>query len=117
MQAIAGPDASAAYDVVVRTSSSLLADTANPQTTLAGLVTSLNTALGTNVVASSGTSLTQDQVRLIKRYSTAVTILYDGDPAGIKASLRGIDLILAEGLSVKVVLFPDGDDPDSFTLF
>ena len=77
-------------------------------------VISLHQAGITNVVASSGTSLTQDQVRLIKRYSTAVTILYDGDPAGIKASLRGIDLILAEGLSVKVVLFPDGDDPDSF---
>lgn len=77
-------------------------------------VISLHQAGITNVVASSGTSLTQEQVRLIKRYSTAVTILYDGDPAGIKASLRGIDLILAEGLSVKVVLFPDGDDPDSF---
>ena len=77
-------------------------------------VISLHQAGIANVVASSGTSLTQDQVRLIKRYSTAVTILYDGDPAGIKASLRGIDLILAEGLSVKVVLFPDGDDPDSF---
>ncbi|MBL7986263.1 MAG: DNA primase, partial [Flavobacteriales bacterium] len=77
-------------------------------------VISLHQSGITNVVASSGTSLTQDQVRLIKRYATAVTILYDGDPAGIKASLRGIDLILAEGLSVKVVLFPDGDDPDSF---
>lgn len=69
----------------------------------------------TNVVASSGTSLTEDQVRLIKRYSKHVTILYDGDPAGIKASLRGIDLILAEGLNVKVVLFPEGEDPDSFS--
>ena len=77
-------------------------------------VISLHQAGITNVVASSGTSLTQDQVRLIKRYAPSVTILYDGDPAGIKASLRGIDLILAEGLSVKVVLFPDGDDPDSF---
>ncbi len=77
-------------------------------------VISLHQAGITNVVASSGTSLTVDQVRLIKRYATSVTILYDGDPAGIKASLRGIDLILAEGLSVKVVLFPDGDDPDSF---
>lgn len=77
-------------------------------------VISLHQAGIANVVASSGTSLTQDQVRLIKRYTTNVTILYDGDPAGIKASLRGIDLILAEGLSVKVVLFPDGDDPDSF---
>ena len=67
-----------------------------------------------NVVASSGTSLTVDQVRLIKRYAQAITILYDGDAAGIKASLRGIDLILAEGLSVKVVVFTEGDDPDSF---
>lgn len=67
-----------------------------------------------NVVASSGTSLTVDQVRLIKRYAPAVTILYDGDAAGIKASLRGIDLVIAEGLSVKIVAFPDGDDPDSF---
>lgn len=77
-------------------------------------VISLHQAGINNVVASSGTSLTQDQVRLIKRYSQNVTILYDGDPAGIKASLRGIDLILAEGLNVKVVLFPEGDDPDSF---
>lgn len=77
-------------------------------------VISLHQAGIANVVASSGTSLTQDQVRLIKRLANSVTILYDGDPAGIKASLRGIDLILAEGLSVKVVLFPDGDDPDSF---
>lgn len=77
-------------------------------------VISLHQAGVANVVASSGTSLTQDQVRLIKRYAPGVTILYDGDAAGIKASLRGIDLILAEGLSVKVVLFPDGDDPDSF---
>ena len=67
-----------------------------------------------NVVASSGTALTTDQIRLISRYTRNVTVLYDGDPAGIKASLRGIDLILAEGLNVKVVLFPDGHDPDSF---
>lgn len=67
-----------------------------------------------NVVSSSGTSLTQDQIRLIKRYTNNITILYDGDAAGIKASFRGIDLILAEGLNVKVVLFPDGDDPDSY---
>jgi len=67
-----------------------------------------------NVVASSGTALTQDQIRLISRYTSNITVLYDGDPAGIKASLRGIDLILAEGLNVKVVLFPDGHDPDSF---
>ncbi|HEX5002936.1 MAG TPA: DNA primase [Bacteroidia bacterium] len=67
-----------------------------------------------NVVASSGTALTQDQIRLISRYTSNITVLYDGDSAGIKASLRGIDLILAEGLNVKVVLFPDGHDPDSF---
>ncbi len=68
-----------------------------------------------NVVASSGTSLTIEQIRLIGRYTKNITVLYDGDPAGIKASLRGIDLILEEGLNVKVVLFPDGDDPDSFS--
>ena len=67
-----------------------------------------------NVVASSGTSLTPEQIRLIARFTKNVTILYDGDPAGIKASLRGIDLILEEGLNVRIVLFPDGDDPDSF---
>jgi len=67
-----------------------------------------------NVVASSGTSLTVDQIKLIKRYSPKVTILYDGDEAGIKASFRGIDLILEEGLSVKVLAFPEGEDPDSF---
>lgn len=67
-----------------------------------------------NVVASSGTSLTVEQIRLIGRYTKNITVLYDGDPAGIKASIRGIDLILEEGLNVKVVLFPDGDDPDSF---
>ncbi|MCB8964239.1 MAG: DNA primase [Bacteroidales bacterium] len=67
-----------------------------------------------NVVASSGTSLTHDQIKLIKRFTPNVTILYDGDSAGIKASLRGIDLVLEEGLNVKVVLLPDGEDPDSF---
>jgi DNA primase len=67
-----------------------------------------------NVVASSGTSLTVEQIKLIGRYTKNVTVLYDGDAAGIKASLRGIDLILEEGLNVKVVLFPDGEDPDSF---
>ncbi len=77
-------------------------------------VISLHQAGITNVVASSGTSLTEDQVRLIKRYAPTVTILYDGDSAGIKASIRGIDLILKEGLNVKVVLFPDGEDPDSY---
>lgn len=68
-----------------------------------------------NVVASSGTSLTHDQIKLIKRFTPNVTILYDGDSAGIKASLRGIDLVLEEGLNVKVVLLPDGEDPDSFS--
>ncbi|MCX6227209.1 MAG: DNA primase [Bacteroidia bacterium] len=67
-----------------------------------------------NVVASSGTSLTEDQIRLIKRFTLNVTILYDGDPAGIKASLRGIDMVLAEGMHVRVVSLPVGEDPDSF---
>jgi|TARA_B110000208_G_scaffold190305_1_gene253889 DNA primase len=67
-----------------------------------------------NVVSSSGTSLTADQIKLIKRYTPNITILFDGDVAGIKASFRGIDMILKEGLNVKVVLFPDGEDPDSF---
>lgn len=67
-----------------------------------------------NVVASSGTSLTEDQIKLIKRYTNNITILYDGDAAGIKASFRGIDMILSQGLNVKVVLFPEGEDPDSF---
>jgi DNA primase len=67
-----------------------------------------------NVVSSSGTSLTADQIRLIKRYTPNITILYDGDPAGIKASFRGIDMILEQGMNVKVVLFPDGEDPDSY---
>ena len=68
-----------------------------------------------NVVSSSGTSLTKDQIKLIRRYTQNITILYDGDPAGIKASFRGIDLILEEGMNVKVVLFPEGEDPDSFS--
>lgn len=67
-----------------------------------------------NVVASSGTSLTQGQIRLIHRFTENVTVIYDSDPAGIKASLRGIDLLLAEGLNIKVLLLPEGDDPDSF---
>ena len=67
-----------------------------------------------NVVASSGTSLTIEQIRLIGRFTQNVTILYDGDAAGIKASLRGLDMILEEGLNVKVVSFPAGDDPDSY---
>ena len=68
-----------------------------------------------NTVASSGTSLTVEQIRLMKRFSENVTIMYDGDPAGIHAALRGIDMVLKEGMNVKVVLFPDGDDPDSFS--
>jgi DNA primase len=68
----------------------------------------------TNVVSSSGTSLTHGQIKLIRRYTQNITILYDGDSAGIKASFRGIDLILEEGMNVRVVLFPDGDDPDSY---
>lgn len=68
-----------------------------------------------NVVSSSGTSLTRDQIKLVRRYTQNITILYDGDAAGIKASFRGIDLILEEGLNVQVVLFPDGEDPDSYS--
>lgn len=68
-----------------------------------------------NTVASSGTSLTIEQIRLIRRLTPNVTIIYDGDAAGIKASLRGIDLVLEEGLNVRVVLLPDGEDPDSFS--
>ncbi|MCL2074451.1 MAG: DNA primase [Marinilabiliaceae bacterium] len=67
-----------------------------------------------NTVASSGTALTVDQIRLMARFSPNVTIIYDGDPAGIKASLRGINLILEEGMNVKVLLLPEGEDPDSF---
>lgn len=68
-----------------------------------------------NTVASSGTSLTEGQIRLIHRFTDNITVLYDGDSAGIKASLRSIDLLLAEGLNIKVLLLPDGDDPDSFS--
>ncbi|HYG51623.1 MAG TPA: DNA primase [Flavobacteriales bacterium] len=78
-------------------------------------VISLHQAGIENVVASSGTSLTTEQIKLIKRFTNNITILYDGDAAGIKASFRGIDMILEEGCNVKVVLFPDGDDPDSFS--
>ena len=67
-----------------------------------------------NVVSSSGTSLTAEQIRLIKRYTQNITILFDGDTAGIKAAFRGIDMILEEGLNVRVLAFPDGEDPDSF---
>ena len=68
-----------------------------------------------NAVASSGTSLTVEQIRLIKKFTENVTIMYDGDSAGIHAALRGIDLILKEGMNVKIVLIPDGDDPDSYS--
>lgn len=68
-----------------------------------------------NVVASSGTSLTDGQIRLIGRYARQITVLFDGDPAGLKASLRGVDMILAGGLHVKVVVFPEGEDPDSYS--
>lgn len=68
-----------------------------------------------NVVASSGTSLTEGQIRLIRRFTQNITILYDGDKAGIKASFRGIDMILKEGMNVRVATFPDGDDPDSYS--
>lgn len=67
-----------------------------------------------NVVASSGTALTPDQIRLINRLTKNITVLFDGDAAGLRASIRGIDLILEEGMNVKVCTFPDGDDPDSF---
>ncbi len=77
-------------------------------------VVSLHQAGIENVVASSGTSLTVEQIRLIGRFTENITVLYDGDSAGIRASLRGIDLILEEGLNVRAVVFPGGDDPDSF---
>ncbi|MDZ7899771.1 MAG: DNA primase [Arcicella sp.] len=77
-------------------------------------VISLHQAGIENVVASSGTSLTVEQIRLIGRFTQNVTVLYDGDTAGIKASLRGMDMILEEGLNVKLVVFPEGEDPDSY---
>jgi DNA primase len=77
-------------------------------------VISLHQAGIEHVVSSSGTSLTTEQVRLIRRYTNNITILYDGDKAGVNASLRGIDMILEEGMNVRVLLFPEGDDPDSF---
>jgi DNA primase len=67
-----------------------------------------------NVVASSGTALTTDQIRLVKRFSGNITMIYDGDEAGIKASFRGIDMVLEQGMNVKVVMLPEGEDPDSF---
>lgn len=77
-------------------------------------VISLHQAGIENVVASSGTSLTEGQIKLIKRFTDNVCVLYDGDAAGIKASLRGTDMLLEAGLNVKIVLFPDGEDPDSY---
>ena len=77
-------------------------------------VTSFHQSGIENVVASSGTALTPDQIRLVNRLTKNITVLFDGDAAGIRASLRGIDLILEQGMNVKVVTFPDGEDPDSF---
>ncbi|MCU0405203.1 MAG: DNA primase [Chitinophagaceae bacterium] len=77
-------------------------------------VISLHQAGITNVVASGGTALTPDQLRLVKKYTNNLTIVYDGDAAGVKAALRGLDLALEEGLSVQLVLIPDGEDPDSY---
>lgn len=77
-------------------------------------VISMHQAGVENVVSSSGTSLTPGQIRLIHRFTNNITVLYDGDPAGIKASLRGIDMLLEEGMNIKVVLLPEGEDPDSF---
>ncbi len=77
-------------------------------------VISLHQAGIENVVASSGTALTPDQIRLIKRYATKITVLYDSDPAGIKAAMRGLDLILEENVDVRLALLPEGEDPDSF---
>jgi DNA primase len=78
-------------------------------------VTSLHQSGIENVVASSGTSLTIDQIRLIRRFTNNVTIIYDGDQAGIKASMRGIDMVLEEGINIKVLPLPEGEDPDSFS--
>ncbi len=78
-------------------------------------VISLHLAGVDNVVSSSGTALTEEQIKLIRRFTENVTVLFDGDAAGIKAALRGIDLVLKGGLNVRVVLFPDGEDPDSFS--
>jgi DNA primase len=78
-------------------------------------VLSLHQAGVENAVASSGTSLTENQIKLIKRFTPNVTVIYDGDQAGIKASFRGIDMLLSQGLNVRVVLLPEGEDPDSFS--
>ena len=78
-------------------------------------VISLHQADVDNVVASSGTALTEEQIKLIRRFTENVTVLFDGDAAGIKAALRGIDLVLKGGLNVRTVLLPDAEDPDSFS--
>ena len=67
-----------------------------------------------NTICGSGTALTQDQVRMIKKFTRNVTAIYDGDAAGMKASVRNMDILLAEGMNVQAVLLPDGEDPDSF---
>tara|TARA_B100000809_G_scaffold137843_2_gene135330 strand:+ start:795 stop:2864 length:2070 start_codon:yes stop_codon:yes gene_type:complete len=77
-------------------------------------VISMNQSGVENVVASSGTALTPDQIRLVRRLTPNITVLFDGDAAGIRASIRGIDLILEQGMNVRVLIFPDGEDPDSF---
>src|SRR4029077_1885155 len=77
-------------------------------------VVSLHQAGIENVVASGGTSLTTDQLRLIKKYTNNLTIIYDGDSAGVKAALRGLDMALEESLNVRLVLIPDNEDPDSY---
>lgn len=77
-------------------------------------VISMHMAGVKNVVASSGTSLTDEQIKLISRYTNNITVLFDGDAAGLRASLRGVDMILESGMNVKVVVFPDGEDPDSY---
>ncbi len=78
-------------------------------------VISMHQADVENVVASSGTALTEEQIKLIKRFTDNITVLFDGDAAGIKAALRGIDMILQGGMNVRVILFPDGEDPDSYS--
>ncbi|HYV90383.1 MAG TPA: DNA primase [Chitinophagales bacterium] len=77
-------------------------------------VISMHMAGMENVVASSGTSLTEDQIKLVKRFTNNITILYDGDPAGIKAALRGLEMMASQDVNIRVALLPDGDDPDSF---
>ncbi len=78
-------------------------------------VLSMHEAGVENVVASSGTALTQEQIRLIKRFTLNITMLYDGDPAGVKASVRGTDMVLEEGMNVRIVMLPEGEDPDSYS--